>query len=566
MAFDEQAYLAAKLQQLSANPQQAASVGWTGGSAADLKSFLSSAGMTPEQHYQNYGVNEGLSYSPQAAAPAPTPSAAPQQSQWQQDFSSFFGSNVTPGTVVNVGNGGKVTKMGDGTAVYQDATGAYIPFNQNTNPMDLGRQATQLGVDWATKYRTDSLTPAGEWNSGYSRVDPAAMGITINADGTVTRRGSGSAGQDYVSTSSLNEIKDPTVRAYYQANPDEFLAQSINRQTMATSPVGRSGNTYKNASWEDIYHSSLSNETPATPQGEGWADRVVSNPYIGFGYTPNEIQTFASQKYPEMLPAYYQALLGSGDLMKPNFGAAPGMMAGQAPTGATGGSTSPVGGSTGSSTGTVGGSITNSMFSPWLSSNSTTAADVNKAGAGGSSGDYNTQLQEYYKSYFGNDTAPNMNMLNSWYGGKYVPGQQGQTTNISGASVPGVPAGTESGGSGNISTSNYSGNLLGSGRMTDAINKMAVENFNKYVAVGIAPATAVALVSKVMADYEALKAVNAADDPLKALIEMQNEFDAVLSSGGSGGSGGYTGGGSSAGYNPAGAGNSWTDYGDGSAF
>ena len=59
------AYLQSKLDQLASDPvamQQAKDLGWTGGSADDLKSFMGSFGLTPEQHYKQYGVNEGLSF------------------------------------------------------------------------------------------------------------------------------------------------------------------------------------------------------------------------------------------------------------------------------------------------------------------------------------------------------------------------------------------------------------------------------------------------------------------------------------------------------------------------
>ncbi len=53
--FDESYYLNAKLAALSASYPE-----WTGKSSDDLKQFLSSVGMTPEQHYELYGWKEGL--------------------------------------------------------------------------------------------------------------------------------------------------------------------------------------------------------------------------------------------------------------------------------------------------------------------------------------------------------------------------------------------------------------------------------------------------------------------------------------------------------------------------
>lgn len=354
MAFDEQTYLQNKLQQLSSNPSQAAAVGWTGGSTSDLASFLSKAGMTAEQHYNTYGKNEGISASSAYTAPAPAPApsySAPAPSKWQTDFNDFFSDKVTAGTVVDIGNGAKVTKMGDGTAVYQDATGAWVPYDKNTNPADLGRKATQLGVNWGTNYRTSSLAPEGTPYAGYSRVDPAAQGFLVNHDGTITKRGSGSQA-DFKTADSLNSIKDPQIRAYYEANLDEFFADSaMNKVMFKGTPVGKTGQNFGNASFEDIYKSRYSGATEGSDTP--WEDRVLPSPYSGIsaGMTPRQIVEAASGPNAHMLDPYYQELLRTGRL-KPNLGDPTGPMSpsgGLLSTAPRGGSSSAPSGSSGSS-------------------------------------------------------------------------------------------------------------------------------------------------------------------------------------------------------------------------
>ncbi|NKN32897.1 beta strand repeat-containing protein [Marichromatium bheemlicum] len=56
--FDQAFYLGAKLQQLQAN--KATAEQWADKTADDLLSTLKAAGMTPEQHYSQYGYAEGL--------------------------------------------------------------------------------------------------------------------------------------------------------------------------------------------------------------------------------------------------------------------------------------------------------------------------------------------------------------------------------------------------------------------------------------------------------------------------------------------------------------------------
>lgn len=148
---------------------------------------------------------------------------------WAKDFAGFFGGGVDVGTVVDLGKGAKVTKMGDGTAVYQDALGANISFDQSANPMSLGRQAPGLQEHWNKNYSQSTASPAG---GPTERADPASLGFKVNEDGTVTRKGvnpnvaAGEMGGDYSTQRSLNEVKDPEARAFYQANPDFFFAAS----------------------------------------------------------------------------------------------------------------------------------------------------------------------------------------------------------------------------------------------------------------------------------------------------------------------------------------------------
>ena len=62
----EDAYLQQKLDQLAKDQQaqQAAQqIGWTGSTAGELKDFMQSVGLTPYQHYQKYGKQEGLSWA-----------------------------------------------------------------------------------------------------------------------------------------------------------------------------------------------------------------------------------------------------------------------------------------------------------------------------------------------------------------------------------------------------------------------------------------------------------------------------------------------------------------------
>lgn len=82
----EDAYLQQKLDQLAKDQQaqQAAQqIGWTGSTAGELKDFMQSVGLTPYQHYQKYGKQEGLSWA------QPNFEEQPQQAKLQGILSGF---------------------------------------------------------------------------------------------------------------------------------------------------------------------------------------------------------------------------------------------------------------------------------------------------------------------------------------------------------------------------------------------------------------------------------------------------------------------------------------------
>lgn len=145
---------------------------------------------------------------------------------FQNDWDGFFSDQIAPGTVIDLGSGARVTKMEDGSAVYQDASGAWVPYNQGSNPADVAKMAPGLSRQWDSTYTTATNAPGG----AQTRTDPAASGFRINEDGTVTRIGSNpnaeaqQMGGDYTHTTSLNSIQNPAAREYYKANPDQFYA------------------------------------------------------------------------------------------------------------------------------------------------------------------------------------------------------------------------------------------------------------------------------------------------------------------------------------------------------
>jgi len=69
------------------------------------------------------------------------------------------------------------------------------------------------------------------------------------------------------------------------------------------------------------------------------------------------------------------------------------------------------------------------------------------------------------------------------------------------------------------------GTTIGTGNMTDAIDAAAKAQFQKYIALGLTPAVAAALVQKISATSGVLGAVNEAADPLGALNAVQGWTD-----------------------------------------
>lgn len=139
-------------------------------------------------------------------------------SQFLNDFNAFF--DLPEGTIVDLGNGAKVTKMGDGTAVYQDASGAWVQYDKNANQADLARRAPALAKNWESNeaYQVATNSP-----NGGTRLDPAARGFYTDDQGYVYQRRPESMGGDYrISSYSLNDIQDPQAKAYFENNLDEF--------------------------------------------------------------------------------------------------------------------------------------------------------------------------------------------------------------------------------------------------------------------------------------------------------------------------------------------------------
>lgn len=119
------------------------------------------------------------------------------------------------------------------------------------------------------------------------------------------------------------------------------------------------------------------------------------------------------------------------------------------------------------------------------------------------SGDMNAQLPDYSRS------APQLSQPASAGGGTggLLGGQAG------------------AGSSGGNSLDGSVGQTIGTGAMTDAINAQAKAEFQKYLALGMTPAVAAALVQKVLGTTGVLDAVNQAEDPLGALIGVQQMTD-----------------------------------------
>ena len=165
--------------------------------------------------------------------------------------------------------------------------------------------------------------------------------------------------------------------------------------------------------------------------------------------------------------------------------------------------------------------------------------------------DYNNQLQNYYRAYFGG-ASPDIGLLNSWYGSEYTPPvtgyQKPNSTVTSGSQAQGSTSNTDNRNTGSTPNFTIGGSLLGVGNMTDAINDQAIATFNKYVALGLTPAVAAALINKTLATNETLDAVNASEDPIGLLNAIQGWTETGDSGsgtdwgGGNNWSGGYDGG------------------------
>ena len=84
--------------------------------------------------------------------------------------------------------------------------------------------------------------------------------------------------------------------------------------------------------------------------------------------------------------------------------------------------------------------------------------------------------------------------------------------------------GGQYGNGGNVSQS-VGGSTIGTGQMTDAISEQAKTDLARYMALGIAPAAAIALVRASLASSGVLNAVNEAADPLGALNAVQGWTD-----------------------------------------
>lgn len=148
--------------------------------------------------------------------------------QFNQDWNGFFSGAVSAGTKVDLGGGAYVTKNADGTATYQDGNTTFN-YSQDTNKNYVGRNAPGLLADWNQTYVASNHNPVG---GASGRTTAAVNGININDDGTVTRQGQNpnaqaqSFGGDYTTSGSIYALTDPNVRAWYEANPDNFLAAS----------------------------------------------------------------------------------------------------------------------------------------------------------------------------------------------------------------------------------------------------------------------------------------------------------------------------------------------------
>lgn len=160
--------------------------------------------------------------------------------------------------------------------------------------------------------------------------------------------------------------------------------------------------------------------------------------------------------------------------------------------------------------------------------------------------DYNTQMQNYYKAYFGG-ASPDMGMLNSWYSSEYKPSATGYQKPSTSTTTPSTNASNTDpmlgvlGGDSQAPSTSSGGSILGTGRMTDAIASNRLNDFQSYISLGLAPAAAISLINSGISTYAVLDLVNNSDDPIGMLNRIQGWTETEESSGGSTGGSSYGG-------------------------
>lgn len=453
--------------------------------------------ITPAEQAASIAANQYTSQpAPQAASGLPTATNTAAGTQAIKDYVSQV---MAMGGISDEQKSQMIRSQAYATGTTPEQIAAATGFG-------LDKVNAYMGLSQAPSAPTQAQITAAEQQARQAHMDMGMEGrkqgldpetlrtlYSTNAQGQVVRNS-----DQYAAPFSLNQISNPNAREYYAQNPQELFA------------LGALG-------------------------GGG-----------GQGYFMDAGVRGTDKKMGQLTPDQYYQGYTSGfqdnwmDSFDPNYRYAAQQSATGAPasSGGNGGSGSAPGGSTGGTGGIVGGMFTDYMKRP---PNAGIPSDYNpnQAGAGGTSSDYYDQLNSYYKSYFGDASMPNMNTLKTWYDGGYTPQNGLQTSQPSSAQpIAGGTGNMTGGGSGN-NIGATGGSTLGAGVMTDTINKMAADTFKKYVALGVTPAAAMALINKVMAESEALSAINATDDPIGALINMQNVFDAELGSAVS--SGGSTG-------------------------
>lgn len=233
---------------------------------------------------------------------------------FSSDWNSFFSGSVTPGTVVDLGNGAKVTKMGDGSAVYQDGSGAWVPYTQNDNPYNIARQATGLMDQWNKAYQTPTVDINGNQKT---QLDPAAYGFSYNQSGQVTRAGtdpnaqSQTSGGNYTFSGSVDSVSDPKAKEFYKANPQEFYAV----QLMGLDPV----NYYKSQN-QSTYGTGWNASNSSSGYGGGYSGSSGASGGYNLGLNPyltQAQQAIASQVTDNLkrniLPGISSSAVASGN-------------------------------------------------------------------------------------------------------------------------------------------------------------------------------------------------------------------------------------------------------------